>query len=63
MKLRSVALALALSFGLTGLAEAAKKPVYTRHKFAKAKVRKYNVKKANKAAAKQLAKQRRKRPA
>lgn len=61
MKLRSVALALALSFGLTGLAEAAKKPVYTRH--TKAKVHKYNVKKANKAAAKQLAKQRRKRPA
>jgi hypothetical protein len=60
MKLRSVALALALSCGLTGLAEAAKKPVYTRHKASKAKVHKYNVKKANKAAAKQLAKQRRK---
>lgn len=60
MKLRSVALALALSFGLTGLAEAAKKPVYTRHKAPKAKVHKYNAKKANKAAAKQLAKQRRK---
>jgi hypothetical protein len=63
MKLRSVALALALSFGLTGLAEAKKKPVYTRQKISKLKVHKYNVKKANKAAAKQLAKQRRKRPA
>ena len=30
MKVRSVALALALAFGLTGLAEATKKPVYTR---------------------------------
>jgi hypothetical protein len=60
MKLRSVALALALSFGLTGLAQAKKKPVYTRHKASKVKVHKYNVKKANKAAAKQLAKQRRK---
>jgi len=60
MKLRSIALALALSFGLTGFAEAAKKPTYTKRKFTKAKVRKYNVKKANKAAAKQLAKQRRK---
>ena len=60
MKLRSVALALALSCGFSGLAEAAKKPIYTKQKFTKAKVRKYNVKKANKAAAKQLAKQRRK---
>jgi hypothetical protein len=62
MKVRSVALALALAFGLTGLAEAAKKPVYTR-KASKVKVRKYNVKKANKAAAKALAKQRRKHKA
>lgn len=61
MKLRRVALALALLFGLTGLAEAKKKPVYTRHKVTKAKVHKYNVKKANKAAAKQLAKQRKRR--
>jgi hypothetical protein len=60
MMLRSAALALALSFGLTGLAEAAKKPVYTRHKAAKVKVHKYNVKKANRKAAKALAKQRRK---
>lgn len=58
MKLRGIALALALTFGLTGIAEAKKKPVYTLHKAGKTKVHKYNAKKANRAAAKQLAKQR-----
>ena len=61
MKLRSVAIALALTFALTGLAEAKKKPVAANHKFTKGKVsKKYNAKKANKQAQKQLAKMRKK---
>ena len=59
MKLRSVAFALALTFGLTGLAEAAKKPVYRpASKASKVRVHKFNAKKANKRAAKALAKRR-----
>jgi hypothetical protein len=58
MKLRSVALALALTFGFTGLAEAKKPPVYTKHKAPKVKSKKYNAKKANRASKKALAKRR-----
>jgi hypothetical protein len=64
MKFRSLAFALALTFGVTGLAEAKKKPVAANHKFTKGKVSKpYNAKKANKQAQKQLAKMRKKRAA
>ncbi len=61
MKLRRVALFLALTFGLTGLAEAKKKPVYAKNKAPKTHVqkhKKYNAKKANKASQKTLAKRR-----
>jgi hypothetical protein len=61
MKFRSLAFALALAFGLTGLAEAKNKPVAANHKYTKGKVsKKYNPKKANKQAQKQLAKMRKK---
>jgi hypothetical protein len=57
MKLRSVALALALTFGLTGMAEAKKKaPAYTKHK--SPKLAKYKARKANKASKQSLAKRR-----
>jgi hypothetical protein len=55
--MRSAALALALTLGFTGLAEAKRKPVVAKHKVAKAKVRKYKAGKANKSA-KSLAKRR-----
>jgi hypothetical protein len=45
MKFRTVALALALCFGLTVSAEAAKKKTYTRHA-TPAKARKYQAQKA-----------------
>lgn len=60
MILRSAALALTLTFACTGLAEA-KRPAAPKHKFVKAKVHKYNAKKANKSAAKALAKRKRRR--
>jgi hypothetical protein len=58
MKLRSVACTLALTFALTGLAEAKKTTRYVPPKTSKLKVHKYNPKKANKAARKALAKRR-----
>jgi hypothetical protein len=58
MILRSAALALTLTFGFAGLAEAKHKPVAPKHKVAKVKAHSYNAKKANKAAAKALAKRR-----
>jgi hypothetical protein len=59
MKLRRAVFALALILGMTGLAEAKKKPVYAKHKAAKTRVaHKHNAKKANKAANKALAKHR-----
>ncbi len=58
MKLRRFAFVLLISLGLTGLAEAKKKPVYTKYKASKTRVHKYNKSKANKAASKALAKRR-----
>jgi len=52
MMLRSAALALTLTFGFSGLAEAKQKTITPKHKTAKAKVSKYKVGKANKAFAK-----------
>ena len=57
MMLRSAALALALTVGFTGLAEAKRKPAVAKHKVAKTKVRKFKTGKANKSA-KALAKRR-----
>ena len=50
--LRSAALALTLTFGFTGLAEAKHKTTTPKHKIAKAKTRKYKTAKPNKAFAK-----------
>lgn len=47
--MRRAALALALTLGFTGLAEAKRKPVITKHKVAKAKVQKFKAGKANKS--------------
>ena len=58
MKIRNIALALALVFGVTGMAEAKKKPPVVKHKSSKVRTKKYNPKKANKQAAKALAKRR-----
>lgn len=58
MRLRSIALALSLAFCATGLAEAAKKPAAVKHRAAKVKVHKYNAKKAQKQAKRNLAKHR-----
>jgi hypothetical protein len=61
MRLRSAALALALTFSLNGLVEA--KTHTHKHKIVRQKARKHNVRKANRAAAKQIAKQRKRRAA
>ena len=64
MKLRSLALALALTFSVAGVAGAkTKSHAVTRHKYKRAKLRKYNAKKANRASARQFAKQRKKHAA
>jgi hypothetical protein len=48
--MRRAALALALTLGFAGLAEAKPKPVIAKHKVTKAKARKYKAGKANKSA-------------
>lgn len=58
MKIRNIAVALALVFGVTGMAEAKKRPPAVKHKSSKLHAKKYNPKKANKQAAKALAKRR-----
>lgn len=55
MILRSAALALALSLGFTGMAEAKKKPAiakYNKHQKLKVKPRKYKANKASKSLSK-----------
>jgi hypothetical protein len=58
MKIRNIALALALVFGVTGMAEAKKRPPVIKHKSSKLRTKKFNAKKSNKQAAKALAKRR-----
>ncbi len=58
MKIHNIALALALVFGVTGMAEAKKRPPVVKHKSSKVRTKKFNAKKANKQAAKALAKRR-----